>query len=172
MSSDHPLFHHLIKSSSRPKGITLRGGRRWAVGTTPCYHLSSVSVMSWCSHVKPGPHMKVMYRLFYMAPQCRACLMYSFCRLSGIIQVPNNIVGLPWWLSGKESACNARDLGSVPGLRRSPGEGNGYPLQYSCLGNPMGRGPWWAIVHGIANSWTRLSSQTDTHTIMLLLSIT
>ena len=72
--------------------------------------------------------MKDIYRLFYLASQCRACLMYIFCRLSGIIQVPNNSVGLHWWLSGKESACNAGDLGSIPGLRRSPGEGNGYPL--------------------------------------------
>ena len=80
--------------------------------------------------------------------------MYIFCRLSGIIQVPNNSVGLHWWLSGKESACNAGDLGSIPGLRRSPGEGNGYPLQYSCLGNPMDRGVRRATVQGVANSWT------------------
>ena len=45
------------------------------------------------------------------------------------------------WLSGKESACNAGDLGSIPGLGRSSGEGNGSPLQYSCLGNPRDRGP-------------------------------
>ena len=51
---------------------------------------------------------------------------------------------------GKESACNAGDLGSIPGWRRSPGEGNGNPLQDSCLENPMERGVWWAIVHGIA----------------------
>ena len=44
--------------------------------------------------------------------------------------------GLPWWLSGKESACNARDLGLIPGSGRSPGEGNGNLLQYSCLENP------------------------------------
>ena len=157
MSSDHPLFHHLITSSSGLQGRTLRGGRRWAIGTTPCRHLSAVSAVSWCSHVKPGPRVKVMCRLFYMAPQWRTCLTYIFCRLSGIIQVPNNIVGLPWLLSGKESACNAGDPGSVPGLRRSSREGNGYPLQYSCLGNPMDRGARWATVHGIANSWTRLS---------------
>ena len=52
----------------------------------------------------------------------------------------------------KESACNAEDLGSVSGLGRSPGEGNGNPLQYSCLENPMDRGAWQAIVHGIAES--------------------
>ena len=58
---------------------------------------------------------------------------------------------------GKGSACNARDLASVPGLGRPPGEGNGNPLQYSCLGNPMDRGAWWATVHGVTKSWTRLS---------------
>ena len=58
---------------------------------------------------------------------------------------------------GKESACNAGDLGSIPGLERSPGEGNGYSLQCSCLKNPLDRGAWWAIVHGVAKIWTQLS---------------
>ena len=63
------------------------------------------------------------------------------------------VVGLPWWLSGKESACNtgaAGDADSIPGSGRSPGEGNGNPLQYSCLENPKDRGAWRAIVHGVA----------------------
>ena len=60
-----------------------------------------------------------------------------------------------------ESACNAGDPGSVPGLGRSPGEGNGNPLQYSCLGNHMDRGAWRAAIHGIAKSWTRCV--TDFH---------
>ena len=55
---------------------------------------------------------------------------------------------------GKESACCAGDLGSVPVMGRSPGEGHGNPLQYSCLENPMDRGTWWAIVHEVAKSWT------------------
>ena len=55
---------------------------------------------------------------------------------------------------GKESTCNAGDLGSIPGSGRSPGEGNGSPLQYSCLENSMDRGPWWATVHGIEKSQT------------------
>ena len=55
---------------------------------------------------------------------------------------------LPWWLSGKESPCNAGDLGLIPGSGSSSGEENGYPLQDSCLGNPMDRGAWWATVHG------------------------
>ena len=51
---------------------------------------------------------------------------------------------------GKESTCSAGDPGSIPSLRRSPGERKGNPLQYSCLGNPMDRGSWWAIVYGIS----------------------
>ena len=57
----------------------------------------------------------------------------------------------------KKSSCNAEDLGSVPGLGRSPGEGKGYPLPYSGLESPMGRGAWWARVHGVTETWTRLS---------------
>ena len=57
----------------------------------------------------------------------------------------------------KASACSAGDLGLIPGSGRSPGEGNGNPLQYSCLENPMDGGAWWATVHGVAKSWTRLS---------------
>ena len=58
----------------------------------------------------------------------------------------------------KLSVCNAGDLGSTPGLGRSPGEGNGNPLQYSCLENPMDRGAWWATVHRVAKSRTRLGT--------------
>ena len=54
----------------------------------------------------------------------------------------------------KESACNGGDLGLIPGSGRSPGEENGNPLQYSCLENPMDRGAWQAIVHGVAKSQT------------------
>ena len=58
----------------------------------------------------------------------------------------------------KESACSAGDLGSIPGSGRAAGEGNGNPLQYSCLHNSMDRGAWWATVHGAADSWIRLSN--------------
>ena len=63
-------------------------------------------------------------------------------------------VGIPGGSDGKESACNAGDLGLIPGLGRSPGGRHGNLLQYSCLENPMDRGAWWAIVRGVAKSRT------------------
>ena len=65
-------------------------------------------------------------------------------------------VGLPGGTDGKESACNVGDLGSIPGLGRFPGEGNGYPLQRSCLENSMDRGAWQAMVHRVAKSQIQL----------------
>ena len=65
--------------------------------------------------------------------------------------------GFPGGSDGKESACDAEDLGSTPGLRRSPGEGNGYLVQYSCLENSVDRGAWWTIVHGVPASQTQLN---------------
>ena len=62
-------------------------------------------------------------------------------------------MGFPGGSAGKESVCNAGDLGSIPGLGRSPVDGNGNPLQYSCLGNPVDREAWQATVHGLAKSW-------------------
>ena len=59
---------------------------------------------------------------------------------------------------GKEFACNAGDPGSIPGSGRSPGEGNGYPVQYSCLENRMDRGAWWATIHKVTKSQTQLSA--------------
>ena len=58
---------------------------------------------------------------------------------------------------GKESAHFVGDPDSIPGLERSPGEGNDNPLQYFCLENSMNRGAWWATVHGVATSWTQLT---------------
>ena len=77
------------------------------------------------------------------------------------IYIPT-LVGFPGGSEVKASACKAGDMGSVPGSGRSPGEGNGNPLQYSCLENPIDRGPWWATVHGVAKSQTRLSDFTFT----------
>ena len=83
-------------------------------------------------------------------------------------------LGFPCGSAGKESSCNVGDLGSISGLGRSPGEGKGYPLllvfgegngtplQHSCLENPMDRGAWWAAVHGVAKSQTGLRDFTFT----------
>ena len=68
----------------------------------------------------------------------------------------------PCGSDGKASAYNVGNLGSIPGSGRSPGEGNGNPLQYSCLENPMDGGAWWAKVHGVAKSWTLLNNFTFT----------
>ena len=82
-----------------------------------------------------------------------------------ILQGGALIIGFPQWLSGKESTCNAGDTGSTPGLGRSPGEGNGNSLQYSCLEDLIGRRGWQAIVHRVAKSRTRLKRlSTHAHT--------
>ena len=69
-----------------------------------------------------------------------------------ILHTPST--GIPGGSEDKASACNAGDPGSIPGLGRSSGEGNGNPLQYFCLENPMDRGAWQATVHGVAKSQT------------------
>ena len=66
----------------------------------------------------------------------------------------------PHGSEGKASACNVGDLGSIPGMGRSPGEGNGNPLQCSCLENPMDGEAWWATVHGVTKSQTQLRDFT------------
>ena len=66
-----------------------------------------------------------------------------------IRMVPEKNMGFPGGSDNKESSCNAGDLGLIPGSGRSPGEGNGNPLQYFCLGNPMDRRAGWATVHGV-----------------------
>ena len=70
----------------------------------------------------------------------------------GHVELEVILRGFPGSLDGKASAYNVGDLGSIPGLGRSPGEGNSNPLQYSCLENPMDQGAWWATVHGVTKS--------------------
>ena len=70
-----------------------------------------------------------------------------------VTKITGNL-GFPGGPDGKESTCNAGDPGLIPESGRSPGVGNGSPLQYSCLENPMDGGAWWAAVHGVAKSQT------------------
>ena len=79
----------------------------------------------------------------------------SWTRLKRLSSSGNKIIiGLPRWFSGKESACQAGDMGSIPGSGRFSGEGNCNPLQYSCLRNPMDKGAWQPIVHEVSKSQT------------------
>ena len=84
-----------------------------------------------------------------------------------LLTVATNRNRSPWWLSGKESACNAGDAGWIPGSVKSPGGGYDNPFQYSRLENPMDRGAWRATVHGVAQSQTQLK-QLNTHTCRVL----
>ena len=70
------------------------------------------------------------------------------------INLGSERMGLPGGSDGKEPACNMRDPGSIPGSRRPSGEGNGNPLQYSCLENPIDKGSWRVTVHGVTKSRT------------------
>ena len=76
--------------------------------------------------------------------------------------------GFPCSSVGKESACSAGDPGSIPVLGRSPGEGNGNPLQYSCLDNSMDRGAWWVTVHGVTKEWGMTLQLNTTSSVQLL----
>ena len=88
---------------------------------------------------------------------CVQVYFWNFC----------TFLGLPCSSYGKESACNAGDPGSIPGLGKSSREGNGNTLQYSCLENPMDRGAWRVMVHWVAKSWTRLRD----HLLLLLCTV-
>ena len=90
---------------------------------------------------------------------CKTCLWVNPFegKKAGVFIHGIHALSFPGGSDSKESACNAGDPGSIPGSGRSPGEGNGDPLQYSCLENPMDRGAWQATVHGIARvGWLRV----------------
>ena len=78
-------------------------------------------------------------------------------------------LGFAGGLDRQESACSARDLGSISGSRRSPGVGNGYPLQYSCLENSMDKGAYWATVHGICPWGHKETDTTEQPTLSLFI---
>ena len=91
-------------------------------------------------------------------------LLFGLPKTQYLITLKGNIkLKLPDSSDVKESACSAGNLGLIRGSRRYPEEGDGYPLQYFHLENPMNRGAWWATVHGVAESWTRLSDKAHPH---------
>ena len=93
-------------------------------------------------------------------------LRKTCCPVTGCGVIRHSSGYFPGGSDGKASAYNVGDLGSVPGSGRSPGEGNGNPLQYSCLENPMDWGAWWATVHGVAKSWTQLNDFTFIYNLL------
>ena len=109
----------------------------------------------WGSQVVPGGKE--------LACQCRRRKRCVFHPWVGKIhqkrdRLPTPVfLGFPGGSDSKQSACNVGDLGLIPGLGRSPGKGNSYPLQYCGLENSMDRGTWWATVHGVTKSQTQLS---------------
>ena len=115
----------------------------------------------WFINMYGNPYTLLKIKAFsiiYFLPNCHLCI--ALCLSSPWLKFSQNF---SWRLHlVKASACNAGDLGLIPGLGRSPGEGNGNPLQYSCLENPVDRGAWWATVHGVTKSRTRLSNFTFT----------
>ena len=91
--------------------------------------------------------------------------IYLFIYLFGVSQVPRFPVVKNW----SANAEDTRDAGSIPELGRSIGEGNGNPLQCSCLENPMDRGAWWAAVHGVAKSRVQLSTHTFIYVFIFMM---
>ena len=90
---------------------------------------------------------------------------YFICKMILFLHI--HIMGFPGGSGDKESACHAGDLSLIPRWGRAPGEGNGYPLQCSCLENPRDGGAWWADVYGVAQSRTRLKRQQQKQHTML-----
>ena len=105
-----------------------------------------------------GPSSMAKQDLESSCKASSSCVLVKPCGSSLLINYEWLIIlGLPWWLSGKESTCQTGDLGLIPELGRSPGEGNDNSLQYSCLGNPIDTRVWWTAVHGVTKSQTQLS---------------
>ena len=97
--------------------------------------------------------------------------IYIYTHIYKTLSIYLPYYGLPWWLSGKESACNAGAKYSIPGSGRSPREGYGNPLQYSCLENPIDRGAWQATVCSVAKSWDTSEVTEHKRTLLYLFNI-
>ena len=125
----------------------------------------------WCSFQQKDGH--ITEDLGCMRQERRMCILTieGLCNLviksynyknMHVIECLKVLSGFPGGSDGRASACNAEDPGSIPGSGRSPAEGNGNPLQYSCLENPMVGGAWYVIVHGVSKSRTQPSDFTFT----------
>ena len=150
-----------------PREMALRRVGGWGVGGGRLHRLivsemmrPSPSPPSSCLLPGGQPHSRQKPHLGSPPPGETACipnLLFFFLILvnCGKIHVTQD-EGFPHGSAVKNLPASAGDAGWIPGLGRSPGEGNGKPLQYSCLENTMDGGAWRATVHGVAKSWTRL----------------
>ena len=123
------FFNHSVMSNSlQPEGLQL--------ARPPGHWISQARTAEWAaiSFCKESSQSRDQLRIFCIAGRC-------FINSSAVKHLP---------AMQEETMSNAGDVGLIPGWGRSPGERNGNPRQYSCLGNPMDRGVWWAIVHGVA----------------------
>ena len=132
-------------------------------GETQHKHACLLCPMPPCLH---GPESTSRISVF-----ARCCWVTNCVTFQDVIwrlhkdSVSSSARDFPGGSEGKAPAHNARDLGSIPGSESSPGEGNGNPLQYPCLENPMDGRTWWATVHGVAKSRTRLSELTSLQSV-------
>ena len=158
------LITHLSDSScdrSSPRGDPSQTTRNFLS------HFKDISLISESSSIWENPTPNCCRRIF----QVNICRLYFFHlsnwqRLKDLI-IPNGDkaqpLGFPGGSDSTESACSAGDLSSIPGSGRSPGEWNGNPLQYSCLGNPMDRGVWWATIQEVTKRTEWLTLQLFNH---------
>ena len=123
--------------------------RGWEINFSKYYVIKFINIFLWvlfCPFLKKVfLKIKILKKVFFLS-RLKYIIIFLILLHIYICLYPYQ---LPWWLSSKESAHQA-DLSLTPWSGRSPGEGNGNPLQYSGLGNPMDRGAWWATVHGVA----------------------
>ena len=130
-------------------------------------HGSGLESRSWHPSQAPGRRRlsadrdSVSILHIHSMPGERSLSGSLLCAQKCSFHTVSNAVEISRSSSGKDSASHSRrHSGSIPGSKRSPGGGNGNPLQYSCLENPMDRGAWRATVHGVVKSWTQLSDFT------------
>ena len=132
------------------------------VTPTGLFTLAKAAASSFHPSTSEGTQVLASPEKHWQVASCRDTEFYLFCLRAFPLNPQIKVTwDFPGGSDGKESACNAGDFGSIPGLGRSPGEGHGNPLQYSCLENSMDRGPWWTTVHGV----TKESDMTEQLTL-------